>query len=1099
MLSESSRRSISDSDSMYRRHFGCSILNLTELNVHKLPLGEELSPANVTIYQPKYGQELNFSRLHEAIAFNRVEEIEVVAKTKGIALGLALYEGDREVLLKREGKLEGVCKTLRGAMSGVIGFDEARNDLYISLTGGDFSQDTKKAAKNVEVKVSCLTDHGAPVKCLVRGSGPQAKKMSEYRSTVYYHTNSPPLNETVKMVINEKFEHWHLLFTFFHCSGSKPRTPFGFSFLKLTDLKTGTALKDGEHICQSYKLLEGMGKGKAIKPEYLQGDKTLLTRSYRTGLSKQDEVLRVKTTMCSTKITQNTLLYNLMNWRWLPTPENLLEVLTKCPAVLTHDEIFTFLKEIIDALCDMLVEYKSSNPIKYERSRQKVPHDLQASLKAFRLLVYVLAQFSNNLRRHSLKAYRNIIETYIKDDFKNRKIYKILPQFVSYYMDLVQEEGSFIKSHSDDFQVLENLMSSFNYVVWLIKASKKQDSKTGDSETTEQFKNMMMGVTSLMELDKPSRMKIVRGKTLKHFPSVIDQLLDSFSLVDVSLILKDFLHVAPWSKKSGPFNEDKLALVQYICESEVLKDSGARQNLLGPIVDAVEEFLRPDELDERDGNGRKMHAKCVRVVLIILQVVQEAEDSFNEIKAVGFLLPNLASFIKSRLRDLTGERRNRDIFADPFDERICDGATAMLSLLHMMDVSHYSEVLGNENEDDPESYSYVVRMREHVILVLDCLRALWEAGKVVYPSSWVVIHVFQAEVTVKLLKWTNDYLIKECCSVEEENDDGSRGGESGVCDLRDVFYDIAMQLVISDKLSVEDAGDEKRRYLLSNAYNSDLRTIAVDVLRQNWENTRSQARVRLADVLVNMLLSNVGSKHEEIATMCKHFFFDLLKCEFLMTGDFARVRDHAISSVRAIVTAQMMAREGEGAMPEKDEGKGGEQGGEGISPEESETPLFLLFKNELEMKLQDSENLGGMEEASASKFQAEGLKFLEEIKQLYTLEVALAKFEKTAANEQERCFAYSRLMDYLLKMNRKENYTRYAHLMSQEMTNLGFNVEAGEALLMHANLLEWDDEILGEFKIDKKTIFQKQMRMERKETLLYSVMVSFCQNARHAH
>jgi hypothetical protein len=60
--------------------------------------------------------------------------------------------------------------------------------------------------------------------------------------------------------------------------------------------------------------------------------------------------------MCSTKKTQNGVLHDLINWRQLDGSQ-LEVVLKKClgqyqgVASLTHDEIFKFLKEIMEALC----------------------------------------------------------------------------------------------------------------------------------------------------------------------------------------------------------------------------------------------------------------------------------------------------------------------------------------------------------------------------------------------------------------------------------------------------------------------------------------------------------------------------------------------------------------------------------------------------------------------------------------------------------------------------------------------------------------------------------------------------------------------------
>jgi|TARA_B110000305_G_C19398438_1_gene618786 hypothetical protein len=172
------------------------------------------------IYQPKGGYDANFSTLYEAIANNRTDEYEVVPRSNGIAIGMSMFDGDPQALLAKESKLKEVSVTLKKHMRDVIDTGDNRNDLYVTLTGGDFSQDSKKTAKNIEVKVTALLDTGAPMECLMRGSGEQSLTGSSYRSTVYYHTNNPPYNETIKLIIPteaDKFERSHLLFMFYHC------------------------------------------------------------------------------------------------------------------------------------------------------------------------------------------------------------------------------------------------------------------------------------------------------------------------------------------------------------------------------------------------------------------------------------------------------------------------------------------------------------------------------------------------------------------------------------------------------------------------------------------------------------------------------------------------------------------------------------------------------------------------------------------------------------------------------------------------------------------------------------------------------------------
>ncbi len=111
--------------------------------------------------------------------------------------------------------------------------EEGRNDLYVTLVDGKFSQGSKTAPKNVEVKMSVLLEDGREVPCLTRGTGRQSTVPSaSYRSTVYYHSNTPTFLETVRMQIpaGDEFERAHLFFVVSHCKVRGSGLGFGLRF-----------------------------------------------------------------------------------------------------------------------------------------------------------------------------------------------------------------------------------------------------------------------------------------------------------------------------------------------------------------------------------------------------------------------------------------------------------------------------------------------------------------------------------------------------------------------------------------------------------------------------------------------------------------------------------------------------------------------------------------------------------------------------------------------------------------------------------------------------------------------------------------------------
>lgn len=156
-----------------------------------------------------------------------------------------------------------------------------RNDLYVTIGRGVFNQDAKIAPRNVQVRVSVVTDRGEVLPVLHRGSPTDHAQnaflpeqasggLLEYRSAVYYHCNAPAYEERVCVRIpsSSQFAASHLLFSFWHASSQETRThAFAFAVLPLA-ATDGTPLRDGRHSLRVFRAVEGLEAGLA-NPWYL--------------------------------------------------------------------------------------------------------------------------------------------------------------------------------------------------------------------------------------------------------------------------------------------------------------------------------------------------------------------------------------------------------------------------------------------------------------------------------------------------------------------------------------------------------------------------------------------------------------------------------------------------------------------------------------------------------------------------------------------------------------------------------------------------------------------------------------------------------------
>lgn len=193
---------------VYRRPFAAAVLPFAN---KKLQTGTH----EVTIPIFAAAIETSFSSLPENIL--RSANISEVPKAKGVCIGLQWHSGEAQAAQAAHHGLKDL--TWRHSFPDVIDPGTVRNDLYITLESGDFSQDRgKTSSKNIEAVVQIRNEAGECLRnCIIVGSGVTPR--DEFKSCVLYHTNSPRWNET--FMVSLPVPLWdtaHLFVTFRHCT-----------------------------------------------------------------------------------------------------------------------------------------------------------------------------------------------------------------------------------------------------------------------------------------------------------------------------------------------------------------------------------------------------------------------------------------------------------------------------------------------------------------------------------------------------------------------------------------------------------------------------------------------------------------------------------------------------------------------------------------------------------------------------------------------------------------------------------------------------------------------------------------------------------------
>uniref|UniRef100_A0A8C4HK55 Dedicator of cytokinesis 2 n=1 Tax=Dicentrarchus labrax TaxID=13489 RepID=A0A8C4HK55_DICLA len=356
---------------------------------------------------------------------------------------------------------------------------DVRNDIYLTLVGGDFDKYNKTTQKNVEVIMWVCDEEGKVIQnsiCLGAGD----KAVSEYRSVIYYQVKQPRWVETIKVAVPlEEMHRIHLRFMFRHRSSQeskdKSEKNFAMAFVRLMK-EDGTVLQDGQHDLVVFK-----GDSKRMEDvncylslpstRHHHGDphKTSgLSRSSSNvsgsggGLSVSSrDSFTISTLVCSTKLTQNVGLLGLLKWR--TRPELLKENLEKLK-IIDGEEVVKFLQDTLDALFNIMMEHSQTDDY---------------DILVFDALIYIIGLIADRKFQH----FNTVLEAYIKQHFSATLAYKKLMAVLKRYLD--------VSSRGEQCEPILRTLKALEYIFKFIVRSRMLYSQLYEGKEQADFEESL--------------------------------------------------------------------------------------------------------------------------------------------------------------------------------------------------------------------------------------------------------------------------------------------------------------------------------------------------------------------------------------------------------------------------------------------------------------------------------------------------------------------------------------------------------------------------------------------------------------------------------
>ncbi|CAG8435565.1 3695_t:CDS:2 [Ambispora gerdemannii] len=1086
---------------VFRRPFGCAVLDISHLlqGKEKESLSEHVMPIFVST------QESTFATLHEDIIHNRTKEFEKSSRAEMVSVSIRPFHGETATVIKENpALLQGIPITSRLGFADVVFPGDSRNEIYLKLWSGDFSQGRSTTAKNIQVTAEVRLNTGEILEhAISQGSG--EPQVTQFESLVFYHSNNPMWGELIKLKIPvDLFEQVHVFFTFRHRStkDKKEDKMFAFAYMPLFP-ENRAFISDGKHSLILYKhdrqltnpsvyMNSPWSNAATIQSEptsptslghthHHNNSSTSLVStgsSHHHKLMVSKDIAIVRTFLCSTKYTQNEVLLKLLNWeKQLKSDENEMMSVLKKFTFVGEVEIVKFLQDIFDALFGILVS---------SQNQQSEFDDL-----VFNALVIILAIVSD--RR--FMNFRPVLDVYIEKHYSCAAASSHLIRSMN---RLVSDPGNV-----DTAKNLRSAVKVWQYLFkFIIRSRELQRTKETNigvkgNYVEEQFKKdlwaLFKSIDRLMSLTTPPSIIGTQTLALQHFASIFTDLGKCFSSDDLVQIAIKFTESVRLPK--GKLLAYKLLVILQFCRGPLFENAESRATLLRRIVEWVKDHMGKWE---KTGNDQESAERtqwqdglklCVTIIGVTLESLQNSIGNASdegakemEIENVCVILPLLMKLCESyRELQYTAQRIPRG--------RTVSNGTALQSAMSMYSGIPPTPTTGNSlrfSKDFSLSFnltpltptltsglgeiSAVIlqiffltsqqQMKEHLLSqyfregadsMAEYLILLFKVAQSIlindaFPESWLNMNIMTHKVLLKLLEPVSSLLEKNYIPNRANADAFNER-------LWREYFSCLLTLLSSKHLVIENFTPQKRRAVWRLA--GDIRGRGAQLLSKLWKAIGRERgktgkiggyQAHYVSALLGPILELCLSHHDELRTSAIGVLFSMILTQYSLDENFKKMESDIIDNLDRLFMS--------------------EKKGDEISRAYFIAHLKRLFENKKTID---------------KRLRVTVTDFLDSLGQFLELLLGVRELPEGEEYQDDRIMCTLKLMKFIKSIERDEIYVKYVHQLVYMQANSNNFVEAGLTLKLHADLFKWDPnselEAIPELDLPKQSPFARKERL----------------------
>ncbi|GAB1297408.1 Dedicator of cytokinesis protein 4 [Apodemus speciosus] len=575
---------------------------------------------------------------------------------------------------------------------------EMRNDLYITVERGEFEKGGKSVARNVEVTMFIVDSNGQPLKDFISfGSGePPA---SEYHSFVLYHNNSPRWSELLKLPIPvDKFRGSHIRFEFRHCSTKEKgeKKLFGFSFVPLMQ-EDGRTLPDGTHELIVHKCEENTNLQDTTRYLKLPFSKVIFLGNNNQTMKATKESFWITSFLCSTKLTQNGDMLDLLKWR--THPDKITGCLSKLKEI-DGSEIVKFLQDTLDTLFGILDE----NSQKY-------------GSKVFDSLVHII----NLLQDSKFHHFKPVMDTYIESHFAGALAYRDLIKVLKWYVDRITE--------AERQEHIQEVLKAQEYIFKYIVQSRRLFSLATGGQNEEEFRcciqELLMSVRFFLSQESKGTGALSQSQAvfLSSFPAVYSELLKLFDVREVANLVQDTLGSLPTIMHvDDSLQAIKLQCIGKTVESQLYTNPDSRYILLPVVLHHLHIHLQE----------QKDLIMCARILSNVFCLIKKNSSEKSVLEEIDVIVASLLDILLRTILEITSRpQASSSAMRLQFQDVTGEFVACLLSLLRQMTDRHYQQLLNSFNTKE--------ELRDFLLQIFTVFRILIRPE--MFPKDWTVMRL----------------------------------------------------------------------------------------------------------------------------------------------------------------------------------------------------------------------------------------------------------------------------------------------------------------------------------------------------------------------